>query len=41
MAEEFGIWFMETSAKSNSNVEQAFMSLVQDIKVKVEAVSTL
>ncbi|KAK3784054.1 hypothetical protein RRG08_025247 [Elysia crispata] len=37
MAAEFGIWFMETSALEDINVEQAFVSLVQDIKEKVEA----
>ena len=32
---------METSALEDINVEQAFVSLVQDIKEKVEAVSSL
>lgn len=36
LASEFGIWYMETSALEDVNVEQAFVSLTQDIKEKVE-----
>ncbi|GFR74264.1 Ras-related protein Rab-8A [Elysia marginata] len=36
LAAEFGIWFMETSALEDINVEQAFVSLTQDIKQTVE-----
>uniref|UniRef100_A0A1A8EEP7 Ras-related protein SEC4 n=4 Tax=Nothobranchius TaxID=28779 RepID=A0A1A8EEP7_NOTKA len=33
---EYGIKFMETSAKSNINVENAFLTLARDIKTKMD-----
>ncbi|KIH45486.1 Ras family protein, partial [Ancylostoma duodenale] len=36
LAIEYGTKFMETSAKANLNVEEAFFSLARDIKVKME-----
>uniref|UniRef100_A0A8C8HWI3 small monomeric GTPase n=1 Tax=Oncorhynchus tshawytscha TaxID=74940 RepID=A0A8C8HWI3_ONCTS len=33
---EYGIKFMETSAKANINVENAFMTLARDIKAKMD-----
>ncbi|MFT7798677.1 ras-related protein Rab-8A isoform X2 [Arapaima gigas] len=36
LALEYGIKFMETSAKANINVENAFITLARDIKVKME-----
>ena len=36
MAVEYGIKFMETSAKSRINVEEAFFTLASDIKAKME-----
>jgi hypothetical protein len=36
LALEYGIKFIETSAKFAVNVEQAFFTLARDIKVKVE-----
>lgn len=43
LAIEYGIKFMETSAKSSINVEEAFYTLARDIKAKMEKklVSTL
>lgn len=38
IAKENGIKFMETSAKSNINVETAFMTLAEDILKKVSGV---
>ena len=35
MAIEYGIKFMETSAKASINVEDAFFTLARDIKVLV------
>ena len=35
LADEYGIKFMETSAKSNINVEEAFFSLARDIKKRL------
>ncbi|KAF9163083.1 GTP-binding protein [Actinomortierella ambigua] len=35
LADEFGIKFLETSAKSNINVEEAFFSLARDIKKRM------
>jgi len=35
LAEEFGIRFLETSAKSNIGVEEAFFSLARDIKKRL------
>jgi GTPase SAR1 family protein len=36
LAKEFKIPFYETSAVNNTNVDQAFMTLVQDIKVRLD-----
>lgn len=36
LAIEYGIKFMETSAKSSYNVEEAFFTLARDIKAKME-----
>jgi len=36
LAIEYGIKFMETSAKASINVEEAFFTLARDIKVKME-----
>lgn len=36
LAIEYGIKFMETSAKSSLNVEEAFFTLARDIKTKME-----
>lgn len=36
LAIEYGIKFMETSAKASINVEEAFISLARDIKTKME-----
>lgn len=36
LAIEYGIKFMETSAKSSINVEEAFYTLARDIKAKME-----
>ena len=35
-AVEYGVKFMETSAKANVNVEDAFVTLARDIKVKMD-----
>ena len=36
LAIEYGIKFMETSAKASINVEEAFYTLARDIKAKME-----
>ena len=36
LAIEYGIKFMETSAKASINVEDAFFTLARDIKVNME-----
>ncbi|KAK6039583.1 hypothetical protein COOONC_22911, partial [Cooperia oncophora] len=36
LAIEYGTKFMETSAKANLNVEEAFFCLARDIKSKME-----
>lgn len=36
LAVEYGIKFMETSAKTSVNVEEAFHTLARDIKTKTE-----
>ena len=36
LAVEYGIKFMETSAKASINVEEAFFTLARDIKAKME-----
>lgn len=36
LAVEYGIKFIETSAKSSINVEEAFLTLASDIKAKME-----
>lgn len=35
LAEEYGIKFLEASAKSNTNVDEAFTSLAKDIKARL------
>uniref|UniRef100_A0A1D1ZIW7 Ras-related protein Rab-8A n=1 Tax=Anthurium amnicola TaxID=1678845 RepID=A0A1D1ZIW7_9ARAE len=35
LADEFGIKFLETSAKANTNVEEAFFTLARDIKKRL------
>ena len=35
LAEEYGIKFLECSAKSNINVDEAFISLAKDIKARL------
>ena len=37
LAEEYGVPFFETSAKSNTNVEEAFTSIASDIMIKMMA----
>jgi Ras-related protein Rab-1A len=37
LADEFGVRFIETSAKDSANVEAAFMALVVEIKARIEA----
>ncbi|MCP9260353.1 RAB8A [Dirofilaria immitis] len=39
LAIEYGTKFMETSAKANINVEEAFFTLARDIKLKTERTS--
>lgn len=36
LAAEYGVSFMETSAKANKNVEEAFMKIARDIKKKMD-----
>ena len=36
LAIEYGIKFMETSAKASINVEESFFTLARDIKAKME-----
>ena len=36
LAIEYGIKFMETSAKASIHVEEAFFTLARDIKTKME-----
>ncbi|KAG7283696.1 hypothetical protein CRUP_020469 [Coryphaenoides rupestris] len=36
LALDYGIKFMETSAKANINVENAFLTLARDIKAKMD-----
>lgn len=36
LAAEYGVPFMETSAKSNINVEDAFVSMAKSIKKKID-----
>lgn len=36
LAVEYGIKFLETSAKNSINVEEAFFTLARDIKIKME-----
>jgi len=35
LANEFGLKFLETSAKTNINVEQAFISLTKEVKARL------
>jgi len=37
MASKYGILFLETSAKTNYNVDKAFMLLTKEVKSKVES----
>ena len=37
MASKYGIQFLEISAKTNFNVDRAFMLLAKEIKSKVES----
>ena len=37
LAIEYGIKFMETSAKASINVEEAFFTLARDIKVSIDS----
>ncbi|VDN41034.1 unnamed protein product [Gongylonema pulchrum] len=39
LAIEYGTKFLETSAKANINVEEAFFTLARDIKLKTERAS--
>eukprot|EP00912_Choanoflagellata_sp_UC4_P000581 UC4_evm3s357 len=41
LASEYGVGFMETSAKANVNVEEAFMKIARDIKKKMDAKASL
>jgi Ras-related protein Rab-8A len=36
LAVEYGVKFLETSAKANINVEDSFFSLARDIKAKMD-----
>ena len=38
LANEFGVKFMETSAKANVNVEEAFVTIAKAIKDKMDRV---
>eukprot|EP01137_Pigoraptor_chileana_P004619 Opistho-2@46498 len=40
LADEYGIKFLETSAKANINVEEAFMTIARDIKKKMDNKAT-
>jgi Ras-related protein Rab-8A len=35
LADEYNILFLETSAKNNTNVEEAFFSIARDIKARL------
>lgn len=35
LADEYGIKFLETSAKNSTNVDEAFITLVRDIKKRL------
>lgn len=41
LASEYGVKFMETSAKASINVEEAFISLSRDIKTKLDKKSDI
>ncbi|CAF5176279.1 unnamed protein product, partial [Rotaria magnacalcarata] len=36
LANDYGIKFMETSAKGNLNVDEAFFAIAKDIKAKID-----
>ena len=40
LADEYGIKFLETSAKTNLNVEQVFFSIARDIKQRLADTDT-
>ena len=41
LADEFGIRFLETSAKNSTNVDEAFISLARDIKKRAIDTATV
>ncbi|KAF1775667.1 P-loop containing nucleoside triphosphate hydrolase [Phytophthora cactorum] len=41
LADEFGIKFFETSAKSNKNIDEAFRSIAVDIQKRLARASTI
>merc|ERR1712065_94345 len=41
LADEYGVPFLETSAKSSTNVEKAFFQMARSIKAKMDAKQVL